>query len=44
MASIFDEIGKIGLDGKPVTFFDAMQGRGLPNTVVILLMFQLPQE
>ena len=31
MASIFDEIGKIGLDGKPVTFFDAMQGRGLPQ-------------
>ena len=31
MASIFDEIGKIGLDGKPVAFFDAMQGRGLPQ-------------
>ena len=31
MASIFDQIGKIGLDGKPVTFFDAMQGRGLPQ-------------
>ena len=31
MASIFDDIGKIGLDGKQITFLDAMQGRGLPQ-------------
>ena len=31
MASIFDDIGKIGLDGKQITFLDAMQGRGLPH-------------
>ena len=31
MASIFDEIGKIGLDGKQITFLDALQGRGLPQ-------------
>ena len=31
MASIFDDIGKIGLDGKQITFLDALQGRGLPQ-------------